>query len=82
MDAVLKQVAGSVFPLRAYAIQKQAMRRFMRKPRDLSIREYVDRILELNDYLVYFPTKDGEADATKLPDEEIMDILVFGISNT
>jgi hypothetical protein len=82
LDAVLMQVAGSVFPLRAYAIQKQAMRRFMRKPREMSIREYVDRILELNDYLVYFPTKIGEADATKLPDEEIMDILVFGIPNT
>ena len=38
--------------------------------------------MELYDYLVYFPTKDGEADATKLPDEEIMDILVFGIPNT
>ncbi len=82
LDTVLKQVAGSVFPLRAYAIQKQAMRRFMRKPRDRGIREYVDRILELNDYLVYFPTKTGEADATRLPDEEILDILVFGIPNS
>ena len=82
LEIVLKKVAGSVFPLRAYAMQKQAMRRFMRKPRESTIREYVDRILELNDYLVYFPTKDGEADATKLPDEEILDILVFGIPNT
>jgi hypothetical protein len=82
LEIVLKKLAGSVFPLRAYAMQKQAMRRFMRKPRDSTIREYVDRILELNDYLVYFPTKEGEAEATKLPDEEILDILVFGIPNT
>jgi hypothetical protein len=81
LDEVLKKVAGSVFPLRSYANQKQAMRRFMRKPRELKIREYVERILELNEYLVYFPTKDGEAEATKLPNEEILDILVFGIPN-
>jgi hypothetical protein len=71
-----------VFPICAYAIQKQAMRRFMRKPRDMKIREYVDRLQEINDYLVYFPTKDGEAEATKLPEEEIMDILLFGIPNS
>jgi hypothetical protein len=29
LDVVLKKVAGSVFPLRAYINQKQAMRRFM-----------------------------------------------------
>lgn len=40
-DIVIKQVASAVFPLRAYSIQKQAMRRFMRKPREMSIREYV-----------------------------------------
>jgi hypothetical protein len=39
LEIVLKKMAGPVFPLRAYAMQKQAMRRFMRKPRDSTIRE-------------------------------------------
>ena len=82
LKIVFKKVAASVFPIRAYAIQKQSMRRFMRKPRDMKIQEYVDRLQEINDYLVYFPTKDGEAEATKLPEEEIMDILLFGIPNS
>ena len=39
-------------------------------------------MLELNKYLVYFPVKVGEAAATPMPDDDIMDILKFGIPNT
>lgn len=55
-EVVIKKVAAAVFPLRAYAIQKQAMRRFMRKPREMSIRDYVDRLQAINGYLKYSPT--------------------------
>ena len=33
----LKEVGKAVFPINAYALQKQAMRRFMRKPKDMKI---------------------------------------------
>jgi hypothetical protein len=81
-ELVLKKVASAVFPLKAYASQKQAMRRFMRKPREMKIRDYVDRLLEINGYLKYFPSKEGEATTTSLPEDEIMDILTYGIPNT
>lgn len=81
-ELVLKKVASAVFPLKAYATQKQAMRRFMRKPRDMKIRDYVDRLLEINGYLKYFPTKAGEPAATVLPEDEIMDILTYAIPNS
>jgi hypothetical protein len=80
-DLVMLKVAGAVFPIRSYLTQKQAMRRFMRKPKDMKIREYVDRLLEINRYLAFFPTNTGER-ATVLPDDEIMDILMYGIPNT
>jgi hypothetical protein len=79
---VLKEVGRAVFPINAYALQKQAMRRFMRKPKTMKVRHYVERMLELNGYLVYFPVKTGEPAATKMPDDDIMDILKFGIPNT
>lgn len=79
---VLKEVGKAVFPINAYALQKQAMRRFMRKPKDMSIRSYVERMLELNKYLVYFPVKTGEPAAVPMPMDDIMDILKFGIPNT
>jgi hypothetical protein len=82
LKLVFKKVAETVFPLRAYFTQKQAMRRFMRKPKDMKIRDYVDRLQEINNYLVHFPVKEGETAATSLPNEEMMDILLFGIPNS
>lgn len=82
LKLVFRKVAETVFPLKAYFTQKQAMRRFMRKPKDMKIRDYVDRLLEINNYLEHFPVKEGEAAATSLPNEEMMDILLFGIPNS
>jgi hypothetical protein len=79
---VLKEVGRAVFPLNAYAIQKQAMRRFMRKPKEMNVRIYVERMLELNKYLEYFPVKLGDPAASKMPLDDIMDILKFGIPNS
>jgi hypothetical protein len=82
LKTVFKKVAATVFPIKAYFTQKQAMRRFMRKPKDMKIRDYVDRLQEINSYLIYFPVKDDEAAATSLPKEEMMDIFLFGIPNS
>ena len=54
----------------------------MRKLREMKIRDYVDRLLEISNYLKYLPDRTGEAEATVLPDNEIMDILMYGIPNT
>jgi hypothetical protein len=78
--AILK-VAAAVFSIRAYVTQKQAMRCFMSKPKDMKIHDYVDPLLENNGCLKYFPTNTGER-AAVLPDDEIMDILICGITNT
>ena len=42
LKLVFKKVAATVFPLKAYYMQKQAMRQYMRKPKDMKIRDYVD----------------------------------------
>ena len=43
---------------------------------------YVNRVLELNDQLVSYPGTGDNQDSTKLPEDEILDLLEFGIPNT
>ena len=62
-----------------YRDQKTYMRRYMVKPRSLSIRAYVARVRELNSYLEHFPTGNVNIEATCLGEDEIKDILFHGI---
>jgi hypothetical protein len=47
----------------------------MHKPRETSICNYVERMLEMIKYLVYFLLKAGDPDADLLTNDEIMDIF-------
>lgn len=78
MDAVTK----SVFPARAVLLQKRYMRRFLRKPMTMKTREYVARIIELNNYVPLFPPVTGNEAPEKLPDDELTDLLEFGVPNS
>jgi len=74
----LDHVNESMFPQKAYITQTRWMRRFLKKPRDMKTRDYVNRVLELNGYLTEFPTPNNNQ-ANKLEDDEIMDILEFSL---
>lgn len=67
----LNDVTASIFPLRAAQTQKRYMRRDLRKPRSMKIREFRARLHELNEYLALFPG------GTSLAGDEIKDILEF-----
>ena len=73
----LHAVTKDVFPRKALLNQKRFMRRFMRKPQDLRAKDYIARVCEINSYLTLFPT-DSEREATKLPTDELLDLLEFG----
>jgi hypothetical protein len=82
-DATFQQCLNSltthVFPQRALRIQKRYMRRYMRKPREMKMRHFRSRVVEMNNYLARFPAKFNESQ--KLDDEELMDLLEFAIPN-
>jgi hypothetical protein len=78
-EACLQEVTTHVFPQRALAHQKRYMHRYMRKPRDMSTREFAARVTELNAYLKEFPPFQSDQ---QLDDPEIMDILEFGVPNS
>jgi hypothetical protein len=75
----LQSLTTHIFPQRALAFQKRYMRRYMRKPREMTIRAFAARVAELNAYLLEFPPFDVNQD---LDDTEIMDILENGVPNT
>ena len=78
----LNAVRDSVFPRRAVLRQKRYLRRFLRKPPTMTTREYVARINEINAYLPDFPPAvAGGAQPASLPDDEIVDLLEFGVPN-
>ena len=69
-----------VFPSRALAIQKQVMRRAMRKPKEMTFRVYMARLVEINNKLSLFPPFAG--DAQKMDDSELLDIGEFAIPSS
>ena len=55
------------------------MRRFLKKLRDMPVRDYITRVIEINDYLTESPPTIIGGDAIKLPDNELLDLLEFRI---
>ena len=79
MDAVRE----SVFPKHANVLQRRLMRHGnLRKPMDMSIRQFVDRMRELNSYLTRFPPVSSTAPAKELDAEEFIDALQQSIPNS
>ena len=78
-EASICSLITHIFPLRALRIQKRYMRWYMRNPRDMKMRTYCNRVIELNNYLARFPSNFN--DAQKIDEEELVDILEFGTPN-
>ena len=81
-NAVIKSLTAHVFPMKALQQQKRYMRRFVRKPFDMKVQDFVSRMGELNEYLTSFPSATPAIAATKLPEDEILDILEFSMPHS
>ena len=68
-----------VFPKKALQTQKRCMRRFMRKPADCTMRQFMGRLVEINGKLSEFPPFE---DAQALPLDEILDIGEYATPNS
>ena len=58
------------------------MRRVLRKSSGMSIRVYVNRVLELNDQLENYSGTGDNRNGARLPEDEIFDLIEFSIPNT
>eukprot|EP00957_Ditylum_brightwellii_P121750 9284735-Ditylum_brightwellii.AAC.1 len=73
----LAAVTEHVFPKKAYKIQKKYLWDIC-KPMRLGSREWILRMIKLNDYLESFPVPDGVT-AKKISREEFVDVLKDGV---
>ena len=72
-------VAKDVFPKRAAQTQKRYLRRYLRKPAEMTTKKYAARVVEINSYFKYFPWVEGSSSPPeKLADDELIDIMEFG----
>ena len=71
-----------VLPVNAYQRQRHFMNRMLRKPKDWTIRQFMTRLTELNDYLTDFPNPSATVTATKFSDHELTDIATNAIPNS
>ena len=75
LKLIMADLTAHVFPSKSYVIQKRYMKKFIKKPRNMKIRALVSRIQELNNYLPSFPQAVAGTNPTKLPEDEIKEIV-------
>ena len=73
----LGKIVESVCPYKALAKQKRYMRRYMRKPADMTTRVYVNHIMRLNNEEL--PLLPPFANHQGLSNDELIDIILYGI---
>eukprot|EP00957_Ditylum_brightwellii_P045384 3440274-Ditylum_brightwellii.AAC.1 len=66
-----------VFPKKAYKTQKKYIQN-IRKPLVLGSQEWILRMINLNNYLEFFPVPDRVTN-TKIAREEFVDVLEDGV---
>lgn len=80
-QSVLEALTAHIFPVHAYREQRRYLRRFLKKPKDWTAREFVTRVQEINDYLKLFPTE-NDNEATSLPEDELVEALYHAMPSS
>src|SRR5687767_2760744 len=76
---VMTEVTKTIFPYKALEIQKQWMRKVMRKPAKLSTRMTAAALSKINNYLILFP---GGSEQSKFSPAELLEILECSLPNS
>ena len=72
---VIKAVTAHIMPKKALQKQKRHMRRFLKKPLDLKVKDFVEQVVTINKLLTRFPDSSPTVSAAKIPDNKILDLL-------
>ena len=71
-----------IFPVLAYQDQKRYMYKYLRKSKTMKVRTFTTRLMQLNNYLPYFPPDCIRQMFTALPDDEVKEILHHAMTNS
>lgn len=81
-NRTIKAMTAYIFPQKALRTQTRWMRRQMRKPLDMKIRDYVARVQELNSMLKDFPPIREGGTPKKMDEDELKDIIECSAPNS
>ena len=68
-----------IFPVLAYQDQKQYIYKYLRKSKTVKVCTFITKLIQLNNYLPYFPPDCIGQMVTALPDDEVKEILYHAI---
>ena len=77
--AVIKSVTTHIMPKKALQKQKCYMQRFLKKPLDIKVKDFVERAVTMNKLLTCFPDASPTVPAAKILDDKILDLLESAI---
>ena len=80
--AVIKSVTTHIMPKKALQKQKNYMRRFLKKPLDMKVKDTVERVITINELLTRFPDTSPTIPTAKIPDNKILDLLESAMLHT
>ena len=78
---VMATMTVHIFPVLAYQDQKRYMYRYLRKSKTMKVRTFTTRLIQLNNYLPYFPSDYVGQMVTGLPGDEVKEILYHAMPN-
>ena len=73
--AAIKSVTTHIMPKKALQKQKRYTQRLLKKPLDMKVKDFVERIMMMNKLLTCFPNASPTVPASKIPDNNILDLL-------
>ena len=72
---VNKSITAHIIPKKEFSQQKRYMQRFIRKPFNWKVKDFVERVIAMNELLTLFPNPSSTLAATKIPEDKILDLL-------
>jgi len=75
-------MTAHVFPTYAYRDQKRYFTRYLRKPPSMTVKAFTTRLVQLNEYLTYFPPDTEGQVVDKLPLDDVKEILYHAMPNS
>ena len=81
-EVILNQMVSHIFPVNMCHKQKRYLHRYVKKPKGLSVCDFISHVQELNNYLDKFPIDVEGVMGTKLPDDESKEIIYHVIPNS
>ena len=81
-EQVMNQMTAHVFPTYAYRDQKRYLARYIRKPPSMKVKTFTTRLVQLNEYLPYFPPDSDNQEVVKLQLDDLKEILYHAMPNS